>query len=67
MDLKTYRETVKQTTPTKAARELGVSYVSYWRWESGHTTPRDSAMRKIMAWSDDQVTPNDFMPGGDDA
>lgn len=67
MDLATYRETVREITPTDAAKELGVGYICYWRWETGRTTPRDKAMRKIMEWSDGEVTANDFLNVGQPA
>lgn len=61
MDLETYRTTVKKIGPTEAAKELEVSYVRYWRWETGKTMPTLNALKKIKEWSDGQVTANDFI------
>ena len=61
MKLATYRKTVRDIGPVEAARELGVSYVRYWRWEQEQSMPRKAALQQIMQWSDGQVTPNDFV------
>lgn len=61
MDLETYRVSVKEIGPTEAAKELGVSYVRYWRWEKRKAVPTAGAMKKIMKWSEGQVTANDFI------
>jgi len=59
--LKEYRETVRRIGPVEAARELEVSYIRYWRWETGASTPNAKGLRRIRDWSDGQVTPNDFV------
>jgi hypothetical protein len=61
MDLETYRITVKEIGPTEAAKELGVSYVRYWRWEKRRSVPTSGAIKTIMKWSNGQVTANDFI------
>ncbi|MGP9633732.1 helix-turn-helix domain-containing protein [Halomonas sp. AOP43-A1-21] len=61
MDLETYRTTVKKIGPTAAAKELGVDYVRYWRWESGNSVPTADAIKKIKEWSNGEVTANDFI------
>lgn len=61
MKLKEYRESVRQIGPTEAAKELGVAYIRYWRWEQGKAVPQASALRRIREWSAGQVTADDFI------
>ena len=59
MDLLTYR-TKKGLSVDKAARQLGVSAVSYRFWENGKKIPSREKMVQIYIWSDGLVEPNSF-------
>ncbi len=61
MKLATYRKTIRGIGPVEAAKELGVSYVRYWRWEHDQSMPRKTALQKIEKWSEGHVTANDFV------
>ena len=60
MKLAEYRN-LRALSRKAAAKELGVSEVSYWRWESGKVTPSSEWQKKIAAWSDGAVMPNDLV------
>lgn len=59
MNLKDYRE-IRNITAVEAAKELGVTYLRYWRWESGDIMPKIDQMIKIKRWSKGAVTADDF-------
>lgn len=61
MKLAVYRKSVRDIGPVEAAKELGVSYVRYWRWENDEAMPRKAALQKIEKWSEGHVTANDFV------
>lgn len=61
MNLKTYREEVREIGPAQAAKELEVTYVRYWRWETGANVPQTKILKRITEWSEGQVTANDFI------
>lgn len=60
MKLKDYREGLR-IEASQAAKELGVSVSTYWRWEAGLSAPRRIKQLKILDWSGGKVTPNDFL------
>jgi transcriptional regulator with XRE-family HTH domain len=62
MTLKQFRE-LRGLRSGDAARELGVTYVQYWRWENGKTIPEPHNMRKISEWSKGAVSANDLVGG----
>ena len=51
----------KDLTKYRAAKELGVNYVTLWRWTKGHGRPCASTMHKIAGWSGGAVMPNDWL------
>ena len=59
MQLKEWREANKLSR-ADAAELIGVSPVTLWRWESGHTIPGERETRAVLAATDGAVTPNDF-------
>ena len=61
MLLKTYRVATAKLSREKAGKELGVDGITLWRWENGRSIPEADNLRKIMEWSNGQVTPNDFI------
>lgn len=61
MKLRDYRESVLKIGPTEAAKELGVDYIRYWRWENGKAMPQARALKKIKEWSGGEVTADDFL------
>ena len=59
MRLKTYREALR-ISQIEASEELGVSKDVYNSWEYGIRVPRAANMKKIIDWSGEKVTANDF-------
>jgi hypothetical protein len=62
MKLRDYRESLR-IGPVDAARQLGVNFCTFYRWEKGYSIPRRVMQLKIMDWSGGKVTPNDFIAG----
>lgn len=59
MKLKKYMETNGITLET-AASELGMAYENVRRYAAGLVIPRIESMQKIVKWSGEKVTANDF-------
>ena len=59
MDLEGFLN-IKGIRPADAAKELGVTYLKYWRWHSGSVIPKPKEMAKIKKWSNGAVTADDF-------
>lgn len=60
MKLKAYRKQ-QGLTRAEAARQLDVSWITLWRWETDRQKPEFETMKRIMKWSRGQVTPNDLL------
>ena len=53
--------TKKKLTKYKAAKELGVTWNTVWRWTTGRTTPLPDQIERVQQWSGGKVTANDWM------
>ena len=45
----------------KAAKQMGVNWITIYRWETGRSIPEPTSIRKIQEWSGGHVTANDFI------
>lgn len=59
MLLRDFRK-IRNISPGLAAAELGVTYVTYWRWEERKVTPSNGNIRRIRDWSKGAVTADDL-------
>lgn len=59
MKLKKFRKSLNLTA-AEVARTLGVTYVTYWKWELGKCAPSLRNARKIVEWSAGKLSFSDL-------
>jgi transcriptional regulator with XRE-family HTH domain len=52
---------IKHMTQADVAKALGVIVVTVSRWECGTRIPEPEMQRRIVGFTDGDVTPNDWM------
>ena len=60
MLLLNYRK-LRKLTRAAAGKQLGVSGVTIYRWETGRQMPRRDDLQRISEWSAGAVQANDFV------